>query len=145
MKKYLILLLCGCFLSACSTLSYQEKNTIRSLKTIGVSVDRPLSPWDKPASPLSAGLLNILPGIGNFYLASGNAGDASHYIYGFANFLLWPISVLWAVPEAAIDANLINQKEFAYYFIFDETGKKALAEKGYELQASGQLVALAKK
>ena len=70
----------------------------------------------KPASPLLAGVLNILPGVGNFYLASGNAADSSHWIYGFGNLLLWPMSVIWAVPEAVIDANNINKRDMLDYY-----------------------------
>ena len=65
----------------------------------------------------------MLPGIGNFYLAIGNGGDSSHYLYGTLNLLTWPVSVLWGVPEAIVDANTINQRELVYYYKFDKTGK----------------------
>ncbi len=56
---------------------------------------------------LAAGL-NVLPGIGNFYLACGAGGRPDHWLWGAANLLLWPISIAWAVPEGYVDAERIN-------------------------------------
>ncbi len=81
-----------------------------------LNIDRPSGEWEKPANPLIAGSLNILPGVGNFYLASGNAADSSHWLYGFGNLLLWPWSILWGVPEAALDANNINKRDMLNYY-----------------------------
>ena len=73
------LLLAGCcLLSACTSLTYQEKTTLRELQMQGITVDTPVGGWSAPASPATAGLLNLLPGVGNFYLASGNA--AHHFM-----------------------------------------------------------------
>ena len=91
---------------------------LRALKGQGVSVDKPVGSWEKPASPVAAAALNILPGFGNFYLAAGNGGDSSHYLYGTLNLLTWPISILWGIPEAALDANRINERELIYYYQF---------------------------
>ena len=71
-----------------------------------------------------------MPGIGNFYLASGNAGQSEHYLYGTLNLLTWPISILWGVPEGVVDANRINERELIYFYNFDENGRIALADKG---------------
>ena len=95
MKKIAIAAALSVALSACTSLTYQERNTLRSLQAQGITVDKPLGGWESPASPAGAGLLNILPGFGNFYLASGNGGDSNHYLYGFLNLLTWPISVVW--------------------------------------------------
>ena len=91
-------------LASCTSLTHQERNTLRSLQAQGITVDKPVGNWEAPASPAGAGALNLLPGFGNFYLASGNAGDSGQYLYGFLNLLTWPISILWGIPEAAIDA-----------------------------------------
>jgi hypothetical protein len=103
------------------------------LKGQGVTVDRPAGSWERPANPAGAGALNLLPGFGNFYLASGNGGDSSHYLYGTINLLFWPISILWGVPEAAIDANNINEREMLYYYKYDAQGKKEAAKAGITL------------
>ena len=89
--------------------------------------------------------MNILPGFGNFYLAVGNGGDSSYYLYGALNLLFWPISVLWGIPEATIDANRINERELIYYYTFEEGGKEALREKGFELSNSGKLEKITEK
>lgn len=125
------LLLC---LSACTTLTRQEQNELRNLKAQGVTVDRPAGSFERPASPGGAAALNLLPGIGNFYLASGNGGDSSHWLYGTLNLLTWPISILWGIPEAAIDANRINERELIYYYKYDRQGQKELAKEGKSLE-----------
>ncbi|MFI3242298.1 MAG: hypothetical protein R3Y43_07000 [Alphaproteobacteria bacterium] len=126
-------------LSACTSLTYQEKSSLRSLKAEGITIDKPVGNFEKPNSGLSAGLLNLLPGGGNFYLGSGNGADSSQITYGAFNLLLWPISVLWGIPQASIDASTINERELVYYYTYDKSGKKALEERGYNLEADGQL------
>ena len=75
-------------------------------------------------------------------VASGKGGDSNHYLYGFLNLLTWPISVVWGIPEAAVDANRINERELIYYYTFNPAGQEALRAKGYEITASGRLAAV---
>ena len=71
----------GCIgLSACTHLTAAERHQIRDLEAKGISVDHPQSNWDKPANPGVAGALNLLPGFGNFYLASGNGADSTQWL-----------------------------------------------------------------
>ena len=118
MKKLFILSLI--LLSACTHLTHHEQRALRELRAKGITIDHPKCNWEKPANPASAALLNILPGFGNFYLASGNGGQSDHYLYGTLNLLTWPISVLWGIPEAAIDANRINERELIYYYTYEK-------------------------
>ena len=118
MKKYLILSFLILSIS-CTHLNKSEKEDLRELKSYGIRE----SDEEKVANPSLAGGLNLLPGIGNFYLASGNGGESAHYIYGTLNLLTWPLSILWGVPQAIIDANTINQKELIYYYKYDKSGK----------------------
>lgn len=60
-------------------------------------------------SPAGAGLLNLLPGIGNFYIAS-NTEERAQIGVGIANLLLWPLSIVWGLPQAIIDADTYNKK-----------------------------------
>ena len=60
----------------------------------------------------------------------------------FLNLLTWPISVVWGIPEAAVDANRINERELIYYYTFNPAGQEALRAKGYEITASGRLAAV---
>jgi hypothetical protein len=135
MKKLLIAGMV--LLSACTNLTMQERQTLRSLKTQGITVDTPAGNWERPASPAGAALLNLLPGIGNFYLASGNGAQSEHALYGTLNLLTWPISILWGVPEGAIDAKTINERELIYYYTFDESGRLALEDKGLQINNRG--------
>ncbi len=123
MKKYLILSFLILSIS-CTHLNKSEKEDLRELKSYGIRE----SDEEKVANPSLAGGLNLLPGIGNFYLASGNGGESAHYIYGTLNLLTWPLSILWGVPQAIIDANTINQKELVYYYKYDKSGKIKLEE-----------------
>lgn len=114
MKKFAILL-AVILLFGCTHLTQQERDQLQKLKAQGITVDRS-GDFEAPANPAAAGAMNILPGGGNFYLASGNGADSSHWLYGFLNLLTWPFSILWGVPEAAVDANTINERELLYYY-----------------------------
>lgn len=117
--KQKLSILAVCLLCGCTSLTYHEQRSLRELKAQGITVETPKSEWERPANPLAAGALNLLPGVGNFYLASGNAGQSEHYMYGFLNLLTWPFSVIWGIPEAAIDANNINKRDFIYYNTYE--------------------------
>ena len=131
MKK--IICLSVCFLTACTTLTRQETSQLRELNAQGVTIDKPVGNFEKPASSVAAGALNLLPGVGNFYLGTGNTADSSQVLYGFLNLLTWPTSILWAVPQGAIDANTINKREMLYYYTYDIKGKKELKKAGIKL------------
>lgn len=124
----LCLLTCGC-----THLTRQEEMQLQQLKGQGVTVDRPVGSFEPPASPLGAAVLNLLPGVGNFYLAAGNGGDSSHALYGFLNLFFWPVSTIWGIPEAAIDANTINKREMLYYYQYDPQGKAELHRAGVRM------------
>lgn len=118
----IIFILSSATVSGCSNLSRSEKTMLRELESYGISPEE-----HKTKEPALAGALNILPGFGNFYLAT-NSDESDQWLFGFLNLLTWPISVVWGIPEAAIDANNINKKETIYYYRFDETGKAELEE-----------------
>lgn len=114
--------------SGCISLSRQEQTTLRELKAVGIAdTDQQVK------HPGAAGALNILPGFGNFYLAAGT-DEGSQWTYGFLNLLFWPISVVWAVPQAAVDANTLNKRETIYYYTVDPQGKEQLARLRFDAQ-----------
>jgi hypothetical protein len=118
-KWFVVALTLSLFFGAvsCTTLSRTEKSMLRELESYGVREH------EITKHPLAAGALNILPGFGNFYLAIGTE-ESGHWLYGLLNLLTWPLSVLWGVPEAAIDAIAINKRETVYYYTYDPNGKK---------------------
>lgn len=118
MKKLLSLLLV-LFLSGCCSLTHHEQKQLRELRSQGITVEHSQSDWKAPANPLAAGLWGVLPGGGNFYLAGGEGGDSSQYLYGFLNLLTWPISILWEIPQSVIDAGTINKRELIYYYTYE--------------------------
>lgn len=120
MKNSILTIILLLTLPACTHLTAHEQDRLQSLKSQGITVDKPQSRWERPASPAAAGALNLLPGFGNFYLASGNGGDSSHYTYGFLNLITWPFSVLWGIPEAAIDARV----ELLYHYQYNMPKEK---------------------
>lgn len=133
MRKILLSLIVV-ILAGCTSLTRQEQMELQVLKGQGVTVDKPAGSWERPASPAGAAALNLLPGFGNFYLAAGKGGDSSHYLYGTLNLLTWPISILWGIPEAAVDAGTINEREMIYYYKFDPQGKKEFSKAGLSLK-----------
>mgnify|MGYP007014924922 CR=1 FL=1 len=52
MKKIAVLSAFCLALSACTSLSHHEQNTIRSLNSYGISVDKPAGEWERPALSL---------------------------------------------------------------------------------------------
>ena len=119
MKNLILGFFIACVCS-CISLSRGEKETLQELKSYGIQGGE-----SECKTPAVAGLLNILPGGGNFYLAYGT-DEAGQWTVGFLNLLTWPYSVVWGIPQAAIDANTINKKETIYYYKFDSEGKNAL-------------------
>lgn len=77
-----------------------------SCSSLNSAQDRELKEWQaknlevKDKQPTTAAVLNVLPGIGDFY--NGNVG------LGVANLLAWPLSVLWAPVGGASGANEVN-------------------------------------
>ena len=133
MKKLIYVVSLSCLLCACTSLTRQEEMQLQQLQAQGVTIDKPVGSYEKPASIPGAALLNVLPGFGNFYLGSGRAAESSHWLYGLLNLLFWPISIVWAVPEAGIDADSINKREMLYYYIYDKHGKQELKDAGIKL------------
>ena len=114
----LIALLC----SGCINLSRSEKENLRVIRDAG------LSPIEvRVKSVPAAGWLNVLPGVGNFYLAIGT-DETEQYLVGFMNLLFWPLSCAWGIPQAAIDANTLNKRETLYYYMSTERGRAELQE-----------------
>jgi len=130
-------LLMAVMLAACATgcisLSYHEKRERRYLQANGIDIDHAPGGYEAPNSAAIAGALNLLPGIGNFYLAAGRGNDSAQAVYGVVNLLFWPASIIWSVPQAAIDANTLNQREMLYFYHYEQDGKKAMSERGLKL------------
>ncbi|MBE7415362.1 MAG: hypothetical protein HS130_09100 [Deltaproteobacteria bacterium] len=112
MRKGMALVLCLFLLASCTSLSTLEKTKIAELESKGIRV-----PHEEIKNPGAAGALNLLPGFGNFYLAIGT-NESEHWAYGFMNLLFWPLSIVWAVPEAAIDATTINKRNSVYHYTY---------------------------
>lgn len=123
MKKITSLML-AVLLSGCVSLSHQEKVTLRKLQQKGIEANVSANGWEKPASPFLAGFLNVLPGFGNFYLGTGAAADGIQWAYGLGNLLLWPISVVWGVPQAYIDAKTLNERDLVFFYQYAKEEKK---------------------
>jgi len=71
-------------------------------------------------SPVAAGALNVLPGIGDAY-----NGQWGAFV---ANFLLWPASVLWGIPEAAVTASNQNVRETVYFYTLGPGKERRMGE-----------------
>lgn len=123
MKKPMVVALALLLLmntTACVSMRPADNENLRDLQQYGIKQEE-----QAIKNPGVAGALNVLPGFGNFYLATGT-DESSQWAIGFLNLLAWPISVVWGIPEAAIDASTINKKETVYYYMHTAEGKKAL-------------------
>jgi hypothetical protein len=121
--------------TSCISMTPSQRGKLRELEQYGISKEE-----QKIKHPALAGVLNLLPGFGNFYLAAGT-DESSQWAFGFLNLLVWPYSVVWGMPQAAIDASTINKKETLYYYTTDRQGRKELAylkaeQDGYSLDAT---------
>lgn len=123
--KELIAVISIALLCSCTHLTHAEQNELHQLKAQGITVEKS-GDFDPPASAGAAGALNILPGFGNFYLANGRGADSSHWLYGFLNLLTWPVSIIWGIPEAAVDANRINERELIYYYKYEKPKQQSV-------------------
>lgn len=122
MKRLVICLMIVLTLGGCVSLSAQDEKTAQELKSYGLKQS-----WTQPKNVFLAGLLNVLPFAGNLYLSAGKDGDSDQVAYGVLNFFfIYPISILWAVPQAAIDAHTLNKKVFVDYYTFDKAGQRTL-------------------
>ena len=85
------LLLCA----SCNSLNAIERQQYKNLMAQGAETAN-------EQSPTLAAVLNILPGFGDLYNGEWGA---------FAlDFLFWPPSVVWAIPQGAVTAGNLNEK-----------------------------------
>lgn len=89
-------------LSSCTSLPRHKKDELKEWRAQGLEVEE--------KSATTAAVLNVLPGVGDFY--NGNIG------YGIANLLVWPWSILWAPVGGASGAEEVN-----YYSTQQEVSK----------------------
>ncbi len=126
-----IMLIVLIFSSAgCVTLSRFDQERLYELKSIGISETEV-----HKKNPGVAGVLNILPGFGNFYLAIGT-NESEQWTYGFLNLITWPWSMVWGIPGGAIDASTINKKETVFYYTYSRHGRAELQKRMMELNVS---------
>ena len=105
-------LLCG---AGCLSLSQNEKLRLGELDRVGYSLETSPAGFSAPVDETTAAGLNLLPGIGNAYLANKGAGG-TQWAVGAGNLLLWPVSPLWSVAEGYLDARTINRRALLEYW-----------------------------
>lgn len=133
MKKLFVIGL-ALAMTGCVSLSHVEKNEIQYLAANGIDVNHGSGGFEAPNSVVLAGVLNVLPGFGNFYLALGQGGEGIQGVYGVLNLLFWPLSVVWGIPQATIDANTLNKREMLDFYRYNQAGKEELQRRGLELK-----------
>lgn len=74
------LLSCALIFTSCASMNTAQERELKEWRAKSLEV--------KEKNTTTAAVLNVLPGIGDFY--NGNPG------YGVANLLTWPLSILWA-------------------------------------------------
>ena len=107
-------------LSGCMSLTQSEKNAVYELKTYGVN---PCSV--KIKEPATAAWLNLLPGVGHFYLAYGSE-EKQLWGMAFFNLFTYPLSWFWGIPGAYSDAKVLNKKELVRFYQYSPVGQEDL-------------------
>lgn len=112
---------CGASIAAgsCVTLKPYEKAKLVELEAAGVATDS-----EGSAIPGLAGALNILPGAGDIYLAI-DSGEGVMWANFVPDLLFWPISIAWAIPQAVVNGNRIQEAQTAEHYIMIDLTKKA--------------------
>ena len=100
--------------AGCLSLTPEETKTLERLRRSGYTLDSPPADFKPPTDSGVAAGLNVLPGIGNFYLAH-QGGGGMQWALGAGNLLLWPFSPLWSVAEGYSDARTLNRRALAAY------------------------------
>lgn len=95
--------------AGCVVLSPKERRQMAQLEKHGYGLDTPPAGFEAPVDVWTAAGLNVLPGLGNFYLGYKGAGGWQ-WALGTANLLLWPISPCWAVAESGLEARTFNKR-----------------------------------
>ena len=113
-------LLLAIMLSGCMSLTQSEKNAVYELKSYGVNTCDV-----KIKDPAVAAWLNLMPGVGHFYLASGSE-EKQLWGMAFFNLFTWPLSWCWGIPGAYSDAEVLNKKEQIRFYQYDLMGQKQL-------------------
>ncbi len=104
--------------SGCASVRPESKSILEDARRRGLPENKV-----EQANPVVAGGLNILPGIGNIYLAINTDEKTTNWVLFPVNLLTWPVSILWGVPQAAIDANTANRQATADFYQFNSFGK----------------------
>jgi hypothetical protein len=107
-------------LSGCMSLTQSEKNALYELKSYGVSTCDV-----KVKDPAVAAWLNLLPGVGHFYLASGS-NENELWGMAFFNLFTYPLSWFWGIPGAYSDAEVLNKKERVRFYEYTPVGQEQL-------------------
>lgn len=117
MKRDVAALLSVCLLiTGCATMSDYEKVRYEELKRELYAAGLPERQIKNPAI---AGLLNILPGIGNLYL-----GQTGPFLICL---LFWPASAVAGVPQAVADAKTMNKQDTLLFYELG-AGKAQMAD-----------------
>lgn len=119
MRKSALIIIFAFFLGGCASMGSHEKYAYRQIEDVG-------APCKTVAEPGTAAALNLFPGFGDIYLATGEGANSSNWGAFALDLLLWPISVVWAIPQGAITANEINKIECIGYYTYTAEGKAEL-------------------
>ena len=114
------ILMAAVMLSGCMSLTQSEKNAVYELKSYGVKTCDV-----KIKDPAVAAWLNVLPGVGHFYLASGSE-EKQLWGMAFFNLFTYPLSWFWGIPGAYSDAVVLNKKEQVRFYQYNPAGEEQL-------------------
>lgn len=104
-------------MSGCASLRTESAFKLQEAERLGLPTN-----VVKRTNAATAGSLNLLPGVGNIYLACTSDKWYNWLIFP-VNAVTWPLSIAWGVPQTAIDANTVNKEATADYYTLDPQGR----------------------
>lgn len=121
--KSILVVLLALPVSGCMSLSPAEKNAVYELRSYGVETEAV-----RVKQPATAAWLNLLPGVGHFYLASGSREDYGELVaIGVGNAVTWPLSWFWGIPGAYSDTKILNKKDLVRFYQYAPRGQEELS------------------
>ena len=129
MNKLLLLGSTTLLVVGCASVRSESKAKLQEAREYGLPTDKV-----ENVSSGAAGALNILPGFGNIYLECNQDEKTVNWVLFTVSLLTGPFSILWGVPQAAIDADSINKQAMVDYYMFDKNRnsefEKAIVKSG---------------
>lgn len=121
--RVVAIMLLALVLTGCVSMTDREKRRKKEMQAYELDTRE-----RKIKSPTAATLLNLGPGLGNFYLAweTGQFTGTDMWIAGVTNLVMWPVSPIWSMYAANVDAKTLNTRATLDYYYHTGEGLRVI-------------------